>query len=47
MRASLRALVGKEAESRVDIGMAKDGSGVGGASHVSFLILQSLTILLL
>src|ERR1700690_545802 len=30
LRESLRALVGKEVEQRVDIGMAKDGSGVGG-----------------
>lgn len=30
LRASLRALVGEEVETRVDIGMAKDGSGVGG-----------------
>lgn len=33
LRASLRALVGPEVESRVDIGMAKDGSGVGGKSN--------------
>ncbi|KAJ8589890.1 hexokinase [Rhizopogon salebrosus TDB-379] len=31
LRASLRTLVGPEVESRVDIGMAKDGSGVGAA----------------
>ncbi|KAG2362026.1 hexokinase [Suillus spraguei] len=31
LRASLRALVGPEVESRVDLGMAKDGSGVGAA----------------
>lgn len=30
LRESLRALVGEEVERRVDIGMAKDGSGVGG-----------------
>ncbi len=30
LRTSLRRLVGEEVESRVDIGMAKDGSGVGG-----------------
>lgn len=30
LRESLRALVGEEVEKRVDIGMAKDGSGVGG-----------------
>lgn len=33
LRASLRALVGPEVESRVDIGMAKDGSGAGGRSN--------------
>ena len=32
LRASLRMLVGEEVEKRVDIGMAKDGSGVGGMS---------------
>ncbi|KAH7930242.1 hypothetical protein BV22DRAFT_1028461 [Leucogyrophana mollusca] len=31
LRASLRVLVGAEVESRVDIGMAKDGSGAGAA----------------
>jgi len=31
MRETLRALVGSEVESRVDIGMAKDGSGAGAA----------------
>ncbi|KAF9224332.1 hexokinase [Gyrodon lividus] len=31
LRASLRILVGPEVESRVDIGMAKDGSGAGAA----------------
>ncbi|KAJ7781622.1 hypothetical protein B0H16DRAFT_1499098 [Mycena metata] len=31
LRESLRALVGEEVEKRVDIGMAKDGSGVGAA----------------
>ncbi|OAX43092.1 hypothetical protein K503DRAFT_709312 [Rhizopogon vinicolor AM-OR11-026] len=31
LRASLRMLIGPEVESRVDIGMAKDGSGVGAA----------------
>jgi hexokinase len=30
LRESLRLLVGEEVERRVDIGMAKDGSGVGG-----------------
>jgi len=31
LRESLRALVGEQVEQRVDIGMAKDGSGVGAA----------------
>jgi len=31
LRESLRLLVGEEVERRVDIGMAKDGSGVGAA----------------
>ena len=30
MRETLRALVGSEVERRVDIGLAKDGSGAGG-----------------
>lgn len=30
LRESLRYLVGEEVEGRVDIGLAKDGSGVGG-----------------
>ena len=35
MRETLRTLVGPEVESRVDIGLAKDGSGAGGKSvHV-------------
>jgi hypothetical protein len=39
LRASLRALVGPEVESRVDIGMAKDGSGVGGKfNQISSLV---------
>lgn len=35
LRASLRVLVGEDVESRVDIGMAKDGSGVGGEQFPS------------
>ena len=31
VRDSLRELVGEEVEKKVDIGLAKDGSGVGGA----------------
>ena len=30
MRESIRALVGEDIEKRVEIGLAKDGSGVGG-----------------
>lgn len=30
LRESLQVLIGKEAEKKVEIGMAKDGSGVGG-----------------
>ena len=30
LRESLRFLVGSDVEKRVDIGLAKDGSGVGG-----------------
>jgi len=30
LRESLRKLVGEDVESRVEIGLAKDGSGVGG-----------------
>lgn len=30
IRAALRLLVGDDVEKRVDIGLAKDGSGVGG-----------------
>jgi len=31
LRESLRMLVGEQVESRIDIGLAKDGSGVGAA----------------
>lgn len=42
MRDSLRLLVGEEVERRVDIGMAKDGSGVGGGClFILFLALSS------
>jgi hexokinase len=30
VRIALKAMLGPEAESRIKIGMAKDGSGVGG-----------------
>ena len=30
LRESLRLIVGEEVETRVEIGVAKDGSGVGG-----------------
>lgn len=36
LRESLRHLVGKDVEGRVEIGMAKDGSGVGGEIFFSF-----------
>ncbi|EKM59569.1 uncharacterized protein PHACADRAFT_250162 [Phanerochaete carnosa HHB-10118-sp] len=42
MRSSLRSLVGEEVESRVDIGMAKDGSGVGAALCALQAIKQGL-----
>lgn len=35
LRESLRAIVGNEAERKVEIGMAKDGSGVGGKHLLS------------
>lgn len=31
LRESLRVVVGEDVEKRVDIGLAKDGSGVGAA----------------
>ena len=31
MREALRILLGEEVEKRVEMGLAKDGSGVGGA----------------
>lgn len=38
LRDSLGRLVGKKVEEAVEIGMAKDGSGVGGKRiHLSFL----------
>ncbi|KIP09830.1 hypothetical protein PHLGIDRAFT_125977 [Phlebiopsis gigantea 11061_1 CR5-6] len=42
LRASLRMLVGEEVERRVDIGMAKDGSGVGAALCALQAIKQGL-----
>lgn len=38
MRESLRILVGAEVEKRVEIGMAKDGSGVGGQPSFPFIL---------
>ena len=32
MREALRMLLGEEVEKRVEMGLAKDGSGVGGTS---------------
>ena len=34
MRKALRAIVGDEAEKHIEVGMAKDGSGVGGKSLI-------------
>ena len=36
LRESLRALIGEEVERRIEIGLAKDGSGVGGQSSLLF-----------
>ena len=36
IRESLRELVGENVEKKVDIGLAKDGSGVGGKIQVNF-----------
>ena len=33
LRESLRGIVGEEVEKKVEIGLAKDGSGVGGESR--------------
>ena len=43
LRESLRTLVGEDVEKRVDIGMAKDGSGVGGMSSSILSPLLQLT----
>ena len=37
VRDSLRELVGEEVEAKVEIGLAKDGSGVGGALSVQLV----------
>jgi hexokinase len=42
LRESLRKLVGDDVESRVQIGLAKDGSGVGGESFC-FVSVTALT----
>ena len=34
MREALRMLLGEEVEKRVEMGLAKDGSGVGGVSRL-------------
>ena len=36
LRESLRLIVGEEVEKRVEIGAAKDGSGVGGKKKIIF-----------
>lgn len=43
LRESLRVLVGEDVEKRVDIGMAKDGSGVGGMTSSILCPLLQLT----
>jgi hypothetical protein len=43
MRDSLRKLVGEDVESRVEIGLAKDGSGVGGRTLNCFVSTTVLT----
>lgn len=40
VRTALREVIGKEAEQRVQIGLAKDGSGVGGESDIDRLALS-------
>lgn len=37
MRAALRLILGDEGEKRIKMGLAKDGSGVGGKFADSFL----------
>jgi hexokinase len=46
MRESLRVIIGEEVERRVDIGMAKDGSGIGGKCSL-ILLLQAISSSLL
>jgi hexokinase len=36
MRRALRAIVGEKMEKMVNVGMAKDGSGVGGTTIALF-----------
>jgi hypothetical protein len=36
MRKALRVLLGEEVEKKVEMGLAKDGSGVGGALPLTF-----------
>lgn len=44
MRKALKVLLGEEGEKRVRIGLAKDGSGVGGKSqNQSQLLIQATT----
>lgn len=38
LRESLRELVGERVEKKVDIGLAKDGSGVGGEVSIPFVL---------
>ena len=46
IRASLRFLVGEDVEKRVDVGLAKDGSGVGGKFQCRKHTISFLTLLL-
>jgi hexokinase len=39
VRAALREVLGEETEKRIEMGLARDGSGIGGERAVSLLIL--------
>lgn len=45
IRVALRELLGAEVEKRVEIGLAKDGSGVGGTFPVSWLLPVDVTLI--
>ena len=46
VRDSLRELVGAEVEEKVEIGLAKDGSGVGGAYTYPFTLLSFVYLII-